>query len=85
MKGLGGINNTENVNNGFTRLRIDVKDADKVDIVILKTYPFSGVVDKHTHIQIIVGLGVQAVRERLDDYLKENGWSLEDSYVAVQD
>lgn len=85
VKGLGGINNIENVNNCFTRLRIDVKDADKVDIATLKTYPSSGVVDKHKHIQIIIGLGVQDVREKLDDYLKENGWNLEPSDAAVQD
>ncbi|KMO50243.1 hypothetical protein PZ03_14095 [Lacticaseibacillus rhamnosus] len=66
-------------------MRIDVKDADKVDIATLKTYPSSGVVDKHKHIQIIIGLGVQDVREKLDDYLKENGWNLEPSDAAVQD
>lgn len=70
VKGLGGKENISEINNCYTRLRIDVNDAAKVDMEELKKYPSSGIVDKGRHIQIIVGLGVQNVRDDLEIYLE---------------
>lgn len=69
VNGLGGVANIEEVYNCYTRLRLDVKDASKVNIDLLKSYPSSGVVDKQKHIQIIIGLGVEELRESLEDYI----------------
>lgn len=71
VTGLGGVENIETVVNCYTRLRIDVKAADQVDIKFLKEHvKCSGIVDKGTHIQIIIGLGVEAEREKLEDYMR---------------
>jgi len=70
VEGLGGINNIENVNNCYTRLRIDVRDASKVNEEILKKYPSSGVLLKNKHIQIIIGIDVANVKEKLDRYIQ---------------
>lgn len=69
VEGLGGVENIENINNCFTRLRIDVLDETKVNMDLLKKYPSSGIVDKQKHIQIIIGLGVQDVRNNLEEYI----------------
>ncbi|MGL4482841.1 glucose PTS transporter subunit IIA [Lactococcus garvieae] len=70
VQGLGGVSNIVEVYNCYTRLRCDVKDASKVDINLLKTFPSSGVVDKQKHIQIIIGIGVETLREDLDNYIE---------------
>lgn len=70
VQGLGGVSNIVEVYNCYTRLRCDVKDASKVDINLLKTFPSSGVVDKQKHIQIIIGIGVETIREDLDNYIE---------------
>jgi len=69
VQGLGGVSNIVEVYNCYTRLRCDVKDASKVDINLLKTFPSSGVVDKQKHIQIIIGIGVETLREDLENYI----------------
>ncbi|GAB2025585.1 hypothetical protein OfM1_16570 [Lactovum odontotermitis] len=71
VKGLGGVSNIAEVYNCYTRLRLEVKDASKVDIELLKTYPSSGVVDKQKHIQIIIGIGVEELRESLEAYIED--------------
>lgn len=71
VTGLGGVDNIESVINCYTRLRIDVRDESKVDINFLKTkVKSSGVVDKGKHIQIIIGVGVEAEREKLETYME---------------
>ncbi|MFK4972423.1 glucose PTS transporter subunit IIA [Lactococcus garvieae] len=69
VQGLGGVSNIVEVYNCYTRLRCDVRDASKVDIDLLKTFPSSGVVDKQKHIQIIIGIGVETLREDLENYI----------------
>ncbi|MCA6775456.1 PTS transporter subunit EIIC [Enterococcus mundtii] len=69
VKGLGGVENIEEIYNCYTRLRLDVKDENKVNIDLLKSDPSSGVVDKQKQIQIIIGIGVQELRESLEDYV----------------
>lgn len=70
VEGLGGPANIENVNNCYTRLRIDVKDMNKVNEEILRKYPSSGILKKNQHVQIVIGIGVTDVREQLDSYLQ---------------
>ena len=71
VEGLGGKENITNIMNCYTRLRVDVKDENKVNMDILKKkVKSSGIVDKGKHIQIVIGLGVTEVREAVEDYLK---------------
>lgn len=70
VAGLGGADNIENIINCYTRLRVDVKDADKVNMQILKEkVQASGIVDKGKHIQIIIGVGVEEEREKVEAYM----------------
>lgn len=70
VAGLGGVDNIENIINCYTRLRVDVKDADKVNMQILKEkVRASGIVDKGKHIQIIIGVGVEEEREKVEAYM----------------
>lgn len=71
IEGLGGVENIENIYNCFTRLRLDVYDDSKVNLSRLKEYPSSGVVDKQKHIQIVIGLGVEGVKDALQEYVED--------------
>jgi len=69
--GLGGAENIENIINCYTRLRVDVRDENKVDMGILKEKVISsGIVDKGKHIQIIIGIGVEEEREKVESYME---------------
>ena len=75
VAGLGGADNIESIINCYTRLRVDVKDENKVNIKVLKEkVKSSGIVDKGKHIQIVIGMGVEQEREKVEayiDYLKK--------------
>ena len=75
VEGLGGADNIESIINCYTRLRVDVKDENKVNIKVLKEkVKSSGIVDKGKHIQIVIGMGVEQEREKVEayiDYLKK--------------
>ena len=71
VAGLGGADNIENIINCYTRLRVDVKDENKVNIKILKEkVKASGIVDKGKHIQIVIGMGVEQEREKIEAYIE---------------
>ncbi len=63
IEGLGGRENILTVNNCFTRLRVEVKDVDKLDEAKINKFKNSGIVKKGNNIQIIIGMKVQSVRE----------------------
>lgn len=71
VNGLGGVGNIEEINNCFSRLRIDVADATKINLALLKQYPSSGVIQNHKNVQIVVGMGVQDVSEELNEYVDD--------------
>ncbi|HLR91513.1 MAG TPA: PTS glucose/sucrose transporter subunit IIB, partial [Atopostipes sp.] len=66
IDGLGGISNIDEINNCYTRLRIDVKDPSLVDEATLKKGENSGIITRDNHIQIVIGRDVDDVREQLD-------------------
>ncbi|WP_010648247.1 N-acetylglucosamine-specific PTS transporter subunit IIBC [Oceanobacillus massiliensis] len=70
--GLGGDDNVSSVDNCATRLRVEVKDMDKVDQKGLKAtgVPGINIVGKH-NIQVIVGTQVQAVAEEVRKIRKQ--------------
>lgn len=71
VNGLGGKDNINEVENCFTRLRVNVKDAEQINDNLLKQYPNSGIVKKNNDIQIIYGLQVPEVRKAVDAYLEK--------------
>ena len=71
VEGLGGADNVTNIINCYTRLRVDVKDENKVNINMLKeNVKASGIVDKGKYIQIVIGMGVEQERERVEAYIE---------------
>ncbi|MFD2043543.1 N-acetylglucosamine-specific PTS transporter subunit IIBC [Ornithinibacillus salinisoli] len=64
--GLGGDENVTSVDNCVTRLRLEVKDMDKVDQDKIKAtgVPGINVIDKH-NIQVVVGTNVQFVADEV--------------------
>ncbi len=70
IDGLGGKDNIDVVANCFTRLRVDVKDLSKVDEeIIKKNSKQKGIVYSGNNVQIIIGMGVQPVRNEVDERL----------------
>ena len=70
IDGLGGANNIEHVTNCFTRLRVTVKDENKVEKGILeKVSQQKGIVENGKNIQVIIGMGVQTFKEEVCDVL----------------
>lgn len=70
IEGLGGAENISTVNNCFTRLRIDVKDVDKVDEQIIKKSKQKGVIINGNNVQVVIGMGVESVKETVKGLLK---------------
>lgn len=71
IEGLGGAENIIEVNNCFTRLRIDVKDVSKVEKQIISKAEQKGIVIKGNNIQIIIGMAVENAKEKLVKLLNE--------------
>ncbi len=68
-KGLGGKDNIADIDCCATRLRITVKDSDKVDDALLRSSGASGVIRKGNGVQIVYGPQVSVVKSKLEDYL----------------
>ena len=72
LEALGGRENIEELNNCATRLRVSVKDASKLlPDAAFKSAGAHGVVRKGTAIQVIIGLSVPQVRERIEEMMKK--------------
>lgn len=70
ITGLGGAENIEIVTNCFTRLRVTVKDPEKVDQTILQQVTQSkGIVNNGKNIQVIIGMGVPEFKEKVCEIL----------------
>ena len=66
IKALGGKENVVEVNNCYSRLRVDLKDIDNVDENLLKTTGSMGIVKlSKTHIQIIYGAKVENIANKV--------------------
>ena len=72
LEALGGRENIEELNNCATRLRVSVKDPSKLSPdAAFKAAGAHGVVRKGSAIQVIIGLSVPQVRERIEDMMKK--------------
>lgn len=68
-KGLGGISNISDVDCCATRLRVTVKNPEKVSKAILKQTNARGVITKGQGVQVIYGPHVTVIKANLEDYL----------------
>ena len=71
VQGLGGKLNIIDIDCCATRLRITVKNAEKVKEKILKSAGAAGVIKKGEDVQIIYGPNVNIVKTNLEDYLPD--------------
>lgn len=70
IEGLGGRENIVEVNNCFTRLRVDLKDVNKTNEEILRKSGATGIVKvSDTHIQVIYGPKVDTIASSVKDVL----------------
>jgi len=72
LDGLGGKANIADIDCCATRLRVTVKNPEKVNEGKLKQSGASGVIKKGDGVQIIYGPQVSVVRSRLEDYMDGN-------------
>lgn len=73
LSGLGGKANISDIDCCATRLRITVKDPDKVSDSTLKQSGASGVIKKGNGVQVIYGPRVSVIKSHLEDYIEHNG------------
>ena len=71
VQGLGGKLNIVDIDCCATRLRITVKNAEKVKEKILKSTGAAGIIIKGEGVQIIYGPNVNIVKTNLEDYLPD--------------
>lgn len=70
IAGLGGKDNIEALENCFTRLRVLVKDASLINEDLINHVPNSGINRNGTDIQIIYGMQVAAMRDKVENALE---------------
>lgn len=71
LEGLGGKDNLVSIDNCVTRLRLEVKDYEKINEKTIKSLGISGIIRPgKTSIQIIVGTQVQFVADELKKLCK---------------
>lgn len=73
--GLGGQENINDLTNCATRLRVTVKDGEKVDQGALRKTGAAGVVVSGTSVQVIYGTQVGGITTDLEEYLESQGWT----------
>ncbi len=69
IDGLGGRENINTVDNCFTRLRVNVKDAELVSDELINRAPNSGIVKKENDIQIVFGMQVPEIKKAVEELL----------------
>ncbi|MDD7280704.1 MAG: PTS transporter subunit EIIC [Erysipelotrichaceae bacterium] len=72
VAGLGGKDNINELENCFTRLRVNVNDLSKVNEELINKVKNSGIVKKDNDIQIVYGLEVANMRNAIEDYMNNN-------------
>jgi maltose/glucose PTS system EIICB component len=69
---LGGEENLVNVDNCATRLRVTVKDGDKVDKAALQQTGSKGVLVKGDGVQVVYGPQVSVIKNEIEEVLEDN-------------
>ena len=68
---LGGADNLTTISSCITRLRLNVKDIDKIDEAGLKALGAAGVIKKGNSVQVIVGTKAEAVADDMKKIAKK--------------
>lgn len=69
IEGLGGSENIESVTNCFSRLRVEVKNLEKVNEEKINEFKNQGIIIKGNQVQVIIGMKVQSVCENVKSAL----------------
>ena len=69
---LGGSNNLDSFSNCATRLRVTVKDGEKVSEALLRQTGAAGVVLSGESVQVIYGTKVEGIAGDINDFLRRN-------------
>jgi maltose/glucose PTS system EIICB component len=72
ISALGGEENLVNVDNCATRLRVTVKDGEKVDKDALQKTGSKGVLIKGDGVQVVYGPQVSVIKNEIEEVLEEN-------------
>lgn len=70
LEGLGGLENITTLDCCATRLRVTVKDSDRVSDARLKQSGAAGVIRKGEGIQVVYGPQVSVIKSELEDYMR---------------
>jgi len=70
LEGLGGKDNIANLDCCATRLRVTVKDSDKVSDSLLKQSGAAGVIHKGSGVQVVYGPQVSVIKSELEEYME---------------
>ena len=71
IEGLGGKDNIEDLENCFTRLRVALKDASLINEDLINRVKNSGIVKNDNDIQIVYGMQVAEMRNKVEDALSK--------------
>ena len=71
IAGLGGKDNIEELENCFTRLRVNVKDPELVNEELINHVPNSGLNRSGNDIQIIYGMKVAEMRDKVENAMEK--------------
>ena len=70
LQGLGGKENIQDLDCCATRLRVTVKNSEKVEKPVLEKSGASGVIIKGNGVQVIYGPRVSVIKSNLEDYME---------------
>ena len=71
VAGLGGKDNIEELENCFTRLRVNVKNPDLINEDLINHVPNSGINRNGNNIQIIFGMKVAEMRDKVENAIEK--------------
>lgn len=83
VRGLGGINNINDVDCCATRLRCTVVDNKKVDVEYFTRSGSAGVIRNGNGVQIIYGPKVSVIKSNLEDYIDDGAPDILDEDVII--
>lgn len=83
IAGLGGKDSIIDVDNGATRLRMEIADPSKIDEHALKRAGAAGTIKTGGHaVQVVYGLNVQFVKDAMDDLISGRTARIEAAQAA---
>ena len=84
LSGLGGEDNISDIDCCATRLRVTVKDPDKVNDALLKESGASGVIRKGNGVQAVYGPNVSVIKSELEDFMEHGSAAVKADIPAAK-